>query len=534
MTDHPENFDDESGPDEAPPQPAPASRPTESPEHHVIGACLLDEGSTLDAAILAGLAATDFSDRACATIFSRLVKMRSAGTPIGLDTLTQELGPKELRQIGGIQCLMELADPSRVPTTARAAYFIRRVLDDASRRGLARTAKEIAERAERGESIDDLHALIARLGPAAPRITYPQRQPSTFSIPGPKDQSILLGNRYLNRGDGMILSGPSGMGKSSIQLQAAACWALGRDFHGILPNGPQKSLIIQSEDSDGDIAEVWASILHVMEPTLEERVLLDTNLRIVTDRVNRGTRFVAALKAHLAAFSPDLVWLNPLQAFIEGDVTDSQDIGAFLREGLNGLNSDSRFGYIIIHHTTKPATGKDRSERLWHEVMYDMAGGAELINWARAIISLRPTATEGEFKLVLAKRGRRAGVVKMVEAGVGLRPEPVTVIGLRHAQGFLPGTSIPIIFWEPCSMDESIPEDSKPGKKEKFRFSDFSSVFPKADSKGMALNELHRAMEANVPIKKNSMFNILKRWEEDGFIEIIREPGQPMRYRSAQ
>ena len=76
------------------------------------------------------------------------------------------------------------------------------------------------------------------------------RTPSSFRIPEPKDRSILLGNRYLNRGDGLILSGSSGIGKSSISMQGAAEWALGDPFLGIKPNGPLRSLIIQAEDAN--------------------------------------------------------------------------------------------------------------------------------------------------------------------------------------------------------------------------------------------------------------------------------------------
>ncbi len=324
------------------------------------------------------------------------------------------------------------------------------------------------------------------------------------------------------------------MGKSSIQAQMAKCWALGTDFHGMTCNGPLRSLIIQSEDSDGDIAEVWASMAHVEQWTDAQRTTIASNVRIVTDRVNRGKPFLAALKQHLADFNPDLVWINPLQAFIDGDVTDARDIGQFLREGLNGLNEPATHGYILIHHTTKPATGKDRHERLWHEVMYDMAGGAEIINWARAIASLRPTETEGTFVLKLAKRGRRAGVTKQVEQGAGVRLEPVTEIGLRHAQGFLKTEvgEIPIIYWESASLPQAT--KTKPdGRPEKYKFDDYRMLFPAKASNGATLNELHRLLLSNGEIKKNNLHAVCKRWSEQGDVEIIDVHAQPRRYRSS-
>lgn len=368
-------------------------------------------------------------------------------------------------------------------------------------------------------------------GPAPAPKNNPLRKPSDFRIVPAADPSSLLGNRYLNRGDGMVISGPSGCGKSSLQTQMAARWALGEDFHGIRPPAPLRSLIIQSEDSDGDIAEVWQSLHHVLAHTETQRGQLDERVRIVTDRVNRGASFLASLRSHITEFHPDLVWINPLQAFIDGDITSSKDIGEFLRAGLNGLNEPASFGYVLIHHTTKPATGKDRSERLWHEVMYDMAGGAELINWARAIISLRPGEAPGDFTLRLAKRGRRAGVVSMVQQGAGARPEPVTEIPVRHSTGKLP-SGIPIIYWEGRQPDPPTQKTATGGgRPEKHRFDDYRNIFPPKSCPGLPINELHRLLASNGEIRKDVLHNTLKRWSEQGHIEILRPHGLPMRFR---
>lgn len=380
-----------------------------------------------------------------------------------------------------------------------------------------------------------------------PLYIAPQRSPFSFNIPPPGDQSILLGNRYLNRGDAIVFSGSSGIGKSSAQAQMAADFALGTPFHGIAPNGPLLQLIIQSEDSEGDVGEIWGSLRHVRQLTQAQVADIDSRVRIITDRVNRGFRFLTALRQHLADFAathdgrtPDIVWLNPLQAFVDGDITESRDLGAFLREGLNSIAADPdptkppRFGYIIVHHTTKPATGKERSERLWHEVMYDMAGGAELINWARGIMSLRPTPTEGDFNLVLAKRGRRAGVTKEVKDGWSTTRVPVTTIPLRHAKGTFThnGQTIPLIYWESRPEDEPVAESNKGGRTEKYAFSHYRDLFPPHDTPGLAIGELHRALLKNGEIPKKGLHEVCTRWRDDGFVEILDGvQGQARRYR---
>jgi len=507
--------------------PVPIPRPADTagtldPEEYIIGCCILDEGITLQACRNASLSATDFANPELSAIYTGLCDLQSSATPIALDTLYPAVKAKTT-----IQRLMSIADPIAIGTTSRVSHYIQRILTLSATRREVNRAKATLERIAKGEEV-----AAPATAPISSRL--PQRKPSEFLIPPDDDKSVLLGNRFLNRGDGGILVGSSGMGKSSAAIQMSVSWALGLPFQGIKSNGAMRILIIQSEDSDGDIAEVMLSMRHMLKLTPEQIEQVDTNIRIVCDRVNRGRAFIASLKAHIAEHKPDIVIINPLQAFIDGDVTDSRDLGQFLREGLNGLN-DSTFGYILIHHTTKPATGRDKGAREWHEVMYDMAGGAELINWARFIISLRATPTEGNFNFVLAKRGRRAGVTKLIEHGVGTREEPVTTIPVRHAKGSIPvaGRSKPvsIIFWEGREEDAPVESGSNSGRKEKFQWQTYRNLFPPHNSNGKPFAQIHRDLMANGEIPKGSLQAVLKRWADDTHIEMIDGVGQPTLYR---
>lgn len=525
----------------APPTPRPLlavrSRNTPEPpasleaEEYLLSCCFIDGNETVARCKEHGLTPASFFSPANQIIYTKLLELHERNVPIDTAVVAEELkAGNQLDKIGGFAYLAQVS--SRIPTTAQAPYFIDRVSQLARARSVITLSKRITEAVSGGESIDDLQDLVGRLMQSAqPRTALAplaQRQPSDFTIKPYTDPSVLLGNRYLNRGDGIILSGSSGMGKSSIQLQMAAQWALGKSFFGIRPNGPLKSLVIQSEDSDGDIAEVWSSLRHMEKWTDAEDRAIDAHVRIVSDRVNRGARFIAALRKHVEIFKPDIVWINPLQAFIDGDVTDSQDIGAFLREGLNGLNEPARFGYIIIHHTTKPATGGDKSERLWHEVMYDMAGGAELINWARGVISLRATETEGQFKLVLAKRGRRAGIVKEVEQGTGVRPEPVTTLGLKHATGMFtpPGSnvSIPVIYWESCDVPTE-PASDKGGRPPKHVISDYFGMLPGPDEAPVSVSVLARNASTTTGIPPTTFRDLCFRAYKEGMIDGVESKG---------
>jgi hypothetical protein len=514
----------------------PAAAPDRSPPHsaeaeeHVLACCLLDgdNGDTVRRCIEAGLKPESFYFPNNRRLFALCQQMLERGVVPTLSTLHAELSsPEQIKDVGGWAYLMQVT--GKIPTSAHAGYFIEKVREKHLLRELIKAATGVIEQAYGftsglDEFIETTRASLdatLRLGAAAkPR--EPHRLPSSFAILPDNDPSVLLGKRYLNRGDGLVLSGPSSMGKSSMQTQMAVCWALGLPFMGIRPNGQMRSLIIQSEDSDGDIAEVLHSIILRMGLTTEQRAMLDTNIRIVTDRVNRGLRFFSALRQHLQHFKPDIVWINPLQAFMDGDVTESKDLGEFLREGLNGLN-DGSFGYCIIHHTTKPATGKERTERLWHEVMYDMAGGAEIINWARAIISLRPQETEGQFKLVLAKRGRRAGVTKEVQQGVGTRLETVTTIGIKHCTDKLPDGR-PAIFWEPSELpaSESAAAKSPGGRPLKYDPAKLLPCVPGPDAKPLPVPQIHRLVrELPCGITDRGFRDMMEKWVETGEVERV-------------
>ena len=68
------------------------------------------------------------------------------------------------------------------------------------------------------------------------------------------DPDNLIGNRWLTRGSSMIISGGTGIGKSSLMMQVIIRWSLGLDFFGIAPVRPLKIGVIQAENDKGDLA----------------------------------------------------------------------------------------------------------------------------------------------------------------------------------------------------------------------------------------------------------------------------------------
>jgi len=272
-----------------------------------------------------------------------------------------------------------------------------------------------------------------------------------------------------------------------------------------------------------------------MKLTAEERALVNDRVKVVTDRIHAGDAFFAELAAQIAAFKPDLVWLNPLQAFIDGDIKDSRDLGNFLRRGLNRLNEPASFGFIGVHHTNKPPTGKDKTERTWSEGMYDMAGGAELINWARFIINLRPGPELGQFNLVLSKRGSDAGVTKRVEQGAGYVEKIVTTIHLKWSEDLIdiPGRKkrIRCIFWEPRTpaADEMATESKRGagGRPRSHTFETYAAAFSVGIEKAMGIRVAHRAAQEIRPIGMSAFYTLVEEAIDVG--QLVKENSDPRR-----
>lgn len=494
-------------------------------EQYLLACCLLDGSDTIARCLEAKLTGASFYNSANRLIYERICVIYQHEPPVELAVLAEELKDAgQLDAVGGYAYLTQIS--ASIPTTAQAQYFIGKVRELHVLRELIKVATGAVEQAfnYQGEGMDELLAQTrVQLDSLAtgPNGVHP-RGLFDFTVPPAGHHSILLGNRYVNRGDGGVLSSTSGMGKSSMSIQMATLWALGRDAFGMRPNGAPTSLMVQAEDSDGDIGEVAASNAAALKLTDAERATVSAKVIIVTERVARGAMFVAKLRSLVAKHKPDLVWINPLQAFMSGDITESQDLGSFLREGLNSINEPPTFAYFVVHHTTKPP--QEKKDRLWSEVMYDMAGGADLINWARFIISLRAEPDEGKFKLVFAKRGRRAGVTRKVPQGAGFREEIVTSIGLQHSQGTVTvnGHAIPLIFWEQCDLQPksesgTTSSSNGGGRPREFTFGRFRDLFPADPVKALSAQILHRAA-ADSGISLRSFRYLIDDAVKDGFL----------------
>jgi hypothetical protein len=241
------------------------------------------------------------------------------------------------------------------------------------------------------------------------RPKYTTRSIGDIEVPTDGDPAELIRHRFLCKGGGLLLAAPSGVGKSTFAIQAMLCFGAGRACFGFIPTRPLRSAYLQGENDDPDLAELRDGILTGLNFTPEERALALQNVRFVTVDDVCGEAFIHQVVEPLCRDGkPDLVWIDPLLSFIGGDVSRQEIVSPWLRNHLNPVLHRHGVGCVLIHHTNKPPSGKEKPNWQAGDLAYLGSGSAELANWPRAVIAIRSTGSHTVFELCLGKRGARA------------------------------------------------------------------------------------------------------------------------------
>lgn len=224
------------------------------------------------------------------------------------------------------------------------------------------------------------------------------------------DPSELLRDRYLCKRGLLLLAGPTGIGKSSFSLQCMLLWGIGREAFGIRPARPLKSLLIQAENDDGDIAEMRDGVLAGMGLTPKERDDALANVVVCQEDTRTGRAFFEeVVRPLLAAHKPDLVWIDPVLAYLGADANSGEDVSAFLRNMLIPLLRQFECGGVLVHHVNKPASGTEKPKWTAGDMAYLGSGSSEFANAPRAVLAIRSIGSHDVFELCAGKRGGRLG-----------------------------------------------------------------------------------------------------------------------------
>ena len=161
----------------------------------------------------------------------------------------------------------------------------------------------------------------------------------------------------------------------------------------------------------------------------------------MAEKTRSGHEFLEKIvKPLMNRHRPDLLRINPFQAYLGGDIKDPAVTAAFLRAGLNPLLEQFQCGCILVHHTPK-LTFRDTSEWKASDWMYAGAGAADITNWCRAALVIDPTTSPHIFRFIAAKRASRIGWIN------DLTDQKESVRHFAHDDNER-------IYWREASVDE--------------------------------------------------------------------------------
>jgi hypothetical protein len=402
-----------------------------------------------------------------------------------------------------------LADHS-LSHNPQGGKIVAELLGDIAEAYLRRRSVEIAGLMQRGE-MDFREAMAELQKLAAPRNGMQGVEvhsfKNLFAYEPENDESTLLGDRWVCKGGQLLLVGQSGIGKSSLTVQAAVTWALGLPFFGIQPARPLRSLFVQAENDLGDMSEIAKGILPYViansrMPEARALEMLKENILFARVTSQVGEDFVGVVRELLHRHGPrDLVFGDPLLSYIGDDISQQSVASHFLRQLCNPIAFEHGFAWVWSHHTGKPQSdSKSRQHWNTNDFAYIGLGSSELTNWARAIAVLQTTKHDGIFKLLLAKRGSRAAVLD--EHG-----HPTTDIVLKHAAKGL--------HWEPAELPEESADEGKPhgkaGRTPKISPLEEAEIIARHAAWPVGVRGFYGEMSAKYGVSRDTIERILKR-----------------------
>ncbi|MBU4200749.1 MAG: AAA family ATPase [Verrucomicrobia bacterium] len=375
-------------------------------ERACLGAVLLECDRVLPELEKIGLRPNDFYLAQNRKIFSAMLELRAAGRPVDVLTVERETG----LTITELSALMDAC-----PTWAHATHYAEQILEASRKRQIIEHAASLTEAAGNGQPVSEILAdaiaeLQALQRPDENETLFESWRLSEIQNYIPDPNNFLAGDGWLRRGAGCLLTGGTGIGKSVLAQQITLAVVSGVNVMGCVHVAqPYRALYVQAENDQDTIQRDVSAIISKSEPKLCP-MLIEASFRIAHVYGLGGIEFADWLRRQFDKSKPDLLVIDPYQAFLGGEA-DINSTACFLSwiRPINRLIQDAGCALLLVTHTPKP---REREGWTARESVYMAAGSSAISNWARTSAELTQAGEEdGRYRLRFGKNAERTGVI---------------------------------------------------------------------------------------------------------------------------
>jgi len=195
----------------------------------------------------------------------------------------------------------------------------------------------------------------------------------------------------------VMLSGPPGISKTTLVIAISIALASGQAWGGLIEEDtPRRVLLVVIEDDIDEIRRRSHALIPMIADHPKLRTLVAKNFRVIDastiapflevtrDGIASPTQGFHDLEATIAAFKPDIVWLDPLIELHTGDENSNHAMRA-VTQAFRRLAGQYNCTIGFIHHETKSGEGT---------ALQRLRGAGAIGGAIRTLWSLRPMTTE--------------------------------------------------------------------------------------------------------------------------------------------
>lgn len=275
-------------------------------------------------AVLLQLGDEDFFDPKCQLVAAVMRDMTRRGVPPDLITVPAEMaarGKSHLVKATDLHDLMQFAPPSMA-----APFYAQQVRENARVRLAHAAGQRLAQMTNDDESADQLGEALARHADEMAAIPAPFDVESVHArtvhdlLNEDDEEEHWMIPGLIERGERIVITGPEGLGKSTVIKQLSACVAAGVDpwSQERVAREGFRVLHIDTENSRRQTRRnyrwIGVGVPRNSAPEWQSRI----TLHIRTEGVNLAGRDRAWFHQVAAACSPDLIVLGPAYKLMTG------------------------------------------------------------------------------------------------------------------------------------------------------------------------------------------------------------------------